>query len=53
MADEILSVTSLQTTIAPRRTLAVGMNLGRLTGILVQAGDFERPAFHRRQRTQP
>ena len=44
-SDQILKVTSLDTVAVGTKRLAVGMNFGQLTGIIVQAGDQSAPHF--------
>jgi hypothetical protein len=43
--DEIFSVSAIPGPVREHRSLAVGMNLGRLSGILAQAGDATAPHF--------
>jgi len=43
--DGIIAVSALPGRVREARPLAVGMNLGRLSGILVQAGDSAAPHF--------
>jgi hypothetical protein len=43
--DQILKVTSLDAAAVGTNRLAVGMNFGQLTGIIVQAGDQSAPHF--------